>query len=384
MTETTKTKNHYLKDVPESLRKEIPSVLIFYSLKQGRKVDIRLEVTGNLSDNTPLMVELVSQEGDLSMTPTPVNSRDLTASFIIDKGTQQGSHILQVTYHDYVLESTTFEVLDEESVRQMEEFDRGLKVQDQVYEAVEKGNYNQAIDLQKEAATHFLNANNPELAANSWEDLADILYDENQLAFSKHSLQEALEIYSGVKELENREEILTRIREEMEICDQAIADSKTTKTKIQLRREEKGYSQTQLAALVGVTPEIIQAWEEGQRLEELKQFFELAQVLNCKVDDLMEIKDNLSIKDSKPLSNRQIYSNIRNLREKQKYSQNQLALLVGVTGEVIQKWEDGDELGELLRYFELAQVLDCKSSELIEYVDSIIKPTLQKFSPNHS
>ena len=373
MTKKTETNDHYLRELRENLPEEIPNVLLFYTLKQGRKVDIRLEVTGDrqlkLSDDNPLEVELISQEGDLLMKPVRVNLADLTASLTIDENIKQGSYILQVTYQNWVLDSTTFEVLDEESAQQMEEFDRGLEIQDQVYEAIEESNYGKAFNLQKEVAQHFLNANNPELAANSWEDLADILDDKNQLAFSKHSLQDALEIYSDIEELENREEILTRILETIEKYPSFVSNIKPL-------REATGLSQQGLAFLSDVSLKTIQNWEQGQQLEPLPQYLKLSQKLGCKITDLLGYKGvGLSI---------QPISNIKKLREKKGLSLEGLAFELNVSRITLQEWEnDPNKIAQCIKqYAKLAEALKCNIDDLIEFIDisSERKPIESSFS----
>lgn len=284
----SKIDDRYLKEFLQTLPKEIPSVLLFHTPsmpKQGDKVNIRLEVEGNLSADVPLMIKFLTQEGDLLIDPIPVELSSLTASFTIPETIEQGSYVLAVAYNDGFLDSITFDIVDEESARQMAEFEQGLFIEEQVSQAIKKGNYDEAINLQEKAVEHFLNANNPELAGRSWEDLAEVLYENNKPTLSKDALEKALGIYSGIKGLENKEEFINRINEKIEIC-------KPLKNKIKFLREKKGYSQAQLAVLVGVTPEIIQKWEERQELEVLIQYFELAQVLDCKFSDLIELVDD--------------------------------------------------------------------------------------------
>jgi transcriptional regulator with XRE-family HTH domain len=365
MNKTTNLNDNYLTESLETLPEKIPSVLLFYTLKPGRKVDVRLEVTGDgeLNNSDPnLMVELISQEGNLLIDPIPVIFPDLTASFTLPEDIKQGSYILQVTYQNLVLYNTTFDVVDEESARQMEEFDRGLEIQDQVYQAIEESNYAEAINLQKEAAKHFLNANNPELAASSWEDLADILYEKNELRLSKEALEKTWEIYSSIEELENREEILARIRENLDKYRRFIS-------KIKAFREAKGLSQEGLAFLLDVGLNTIQKWEQGQGMEQLQQYWELSQSLDCKITNLIRYEGvGLSI---------QPRANIKELREQKNLTLEGLAFKLYVVPKTIQEWEEQDpkKLDQCIkRYDELAKVLDCNIDDLIEFVDSTSKP----------
>ncbi|GBF80822.1 helix-turn-helix domain-containing protein [Aphanothece sacrum] len=364
----------HLKEFLQNLPEQIPSIELFstpWMGKQGDKVNIRLEVTGgSIAADIPLMIEFFNQEGDFSIDPIPVNSSDLTASFTLPEKFDQGSYVLQVTYNKVILASKTFDIVDEESARQMAEFEEGLGIEDQVSQAIKKGNYDEAIKLQEKAVEHFLNANNPELAARSWEDLVENLYKNNKPELSKDALEKALGIYSGIEGLENKEEFITRINEKIEICNNTIIQPEPLKNNIKLLREKKEHSQEQLAALVGKTPDIIKVWEEGQGFEEIKQFFELAQALNCQIDDLIQINYDVSNK-------LKIRSKIRNLIENNTtLTQSQLAFLVGETPDIIKKWEEGQELQELIPYFQLAQELDCKLSDLIELVDDTVKPKL--------
>ncbi len=214
----TKIDDRYLKKNLKDLPEHIPSVFLFHTPpmgKHGDKIDIRLEITEKFSDDTPLMVELLNQEGDLLIDPIPINFPNLTASFKIPQNIEQGIYILKITYNDCTLESTTFNIVDAESAQEVAEFDKGLEIEDKVSQAIEEGDYNQASNLQEKAERHFINANNPELAGYSWEKLAELLSDKNQILLQK-TLEKAWVIYSSLEELENQEEILKRIRHKIE------------------------------------------------------------------------------------------------------------------------------------------------------------------------
>jgi sulfur transfer complex TusBCD TusB component (DsrH family) len=162
----------------------IPSVLLFYSQKQGKKLEINLEVTKNFSES--LQVALINQRGDLLVTPIIVISPNWTGELSLED-IPEGSYLLQVLYQDYVLDKTTFELLDEASAQQMEEFQEGLEIEDRVTQALEKGNYTEAMTLQEKAAKCY--HDNPELAARSWEELAEKLYEKQQFLLSKRGFK---------------------------------------------------------------------------------------------------------------------------------------------------------------------------------------------------
>ena len=57
--------------------------------------------------------------------------------------------------------------------------------------------------------------------------------------------------------------------------------------------------------------------------------------------------------------------NIKHIREKKNFSQNQLADLVGVDRSAIAKWETGKAKPTADNLLKLAEVLDCSIDELL-------------------
>ena len=67
-----------------------------------------------------------------------------------------------------------------------------------------------------------------------------------------------------------------------------------TKTKLKELRERAGLSQTQLALKAGVSPRMIPKYEAGANDINKAQgitLYKIAQVLGCKVEDLLELKE---------------------------------------------------------------------------------------------
>ena len=58
-------------------------------------------------------------------------------------------------------------------------------------------------------------------------------------------------------------------------------------TKIEKRRKEKALSRKELAEKVGVTPESIRHYEQNIREPKASILKELAQVLECRMEDLI-------------------------------------------------------------------------------------------------
>jgi len=62
---------------------------------------------------------------------------------------------------------------------------------------------------------------------------------------------------------------------------------------IRERRKEKGFTQIQLAELVEVNQTAISQWERGITHPRMKNCLQLATVLGCTVNDLLDIKDKI-------------------------------------------------------------------------------------------
>jgi DNA-binding XRE family transcriptional regulator len=63
------------------------------------------------------------------------------------------------------------------------------------------------------------------------------------------------------------------------------------KSRIKVRLAELEISQTELAEKMGVTKQTMNAWVNGRMKPPLETAFKIAHLLNCKVDDLWEYKD---------------------------------------------------------------------------------------------
>lgn len=59
-------------------------------------------------------------------------------------------------------------------------------------------------------------------------------------------------------------------------------------TEIRRLREERGFSQQELAQALGVTQGAVSHWENGVRKPDIDDIVKIAQLFNCKVDDLID------------------------------------------------------------------------------------------------
>lgn len=267
----------------------IPSVALTYNppvVLPGGQVQVGLEVDGKFAPNTVLKVDLASEDEEVLLSASIVFP-GLTADLAIPCDFDEGTYRLQVIYKNSVLDSTFLDVVkDKVYVQQMEDFAKGLSIEDQVAKAVKKGNYEEVFVLQEQVEQLYRSASNLELAARSWEDLGEALFEKEQPKLSKKALVKALSIYSGVQELEDNQPIIDRIHKTIEICQNFISKSTPFKSVDFLKKIE--ISAESIAQKI---------FESTQRLKEAKlrkekttrerQQFEIEeQRLNLEINEL--------------------------------------------------------------------------------------------------
>ncbi|NER79353.1 MAG: helix-turn-helix domain-containing protein [Leptolyngbya sp. SIO1D8] len=81
----------------------------------------------------------------------------------------------------------------------------------------------------------------------------------------------------------------------------------TQKSRVAELRELAGFTQAQLAVLVGVTPNTIQNWEKPNGLKQLERYLKMAELFGCQVEELVEYvqaeeSDSSVIKKTKEFS----------------------------------------------------------------------------------
>jgi hypothetical protein len=100
----------------------------------------------------------------------------------------------------------------------MKHFAEALNKQEEVATALEFGNYERAIALQKNCEVLYIAIDNQELAARYWEQLAEKLFDLDAFKDAKKALEYSLVLFKTIEDLADKDEILKRLREEIEIC----------------------------------------------------------------------------------------------------------------------------------------------------------------------
>lgn len=65
-----------------------------------------------------------------------------------------------------------------------------------------------------------------------------------------------------------------------------MANTQKRHNRLRVLREQKGWSQTELAALVGVNQCMISLYESGDTLPRMGTLFRLTELLGCTMEDL--------------------------------------------------------------------------------------------------
>lgn len=84
-------------------------------------------------------------------------------------------------------------------------------------------------------------------------------------------------------------------------------------------RTQRGYSQSQLAELSGVSVRMVQYYEQGAKdinLAQANTLYKLAQALECNMEELLEF--NLGDDLTKPVD-RELYNRMKEVYEENKY-----------------------------------------------------------------
>jgi transcriptional regulator with XRE-family HTH domain len=202
-------------------------------------------------------------------------------------------------------------------------------------------------------------AGNNKLAARSWKELAKKFYDRKDLKFCIYALNESLELYSEVDDLDYKKEILEQIHREMKFCDDEIfyssfpKDIKQYSSEIKYYREKLRLSFSRVSRTLRPTldPAMIECWEKGEEMEQLENYLKLSNVFDCRVDQL--INYDYPINNEYSINNKPIKSKIQELREKKGYKEQELADKINVGIDLIKQWQKSNELKSLKQFLDL-------------------------------
>lgn len=121
-------------------------------------------------------------------------------------------------------------------------------------------------------------------------------------------------------------------------------------------RARKGISQAELASRAGITQGYLSDLENGNQNPSLDVLIRLANVLDCKLDDLVMNEDEDAVGNVK----------LREIRVEKQLTQKRLADISGVAREVINRIENGKSNPDTMTLIRLAKALDCKLDDLVD------------------
>lgn len=197
----------------------------------GDMVEIRLYTDDDRKTSVSLRVELLSEQDEVLLSevkvfvPSQKSPHYFTTSefSLPQDNLAEGSYILRVINNYEILDSVQLDVFEDSSyvadvVRKMKYFTEGLTIKSAVLTAIEFGNYDKAIALQKKVANSYISMGNQILAAKTWEELAEKLFELKAFKESKEALEQSLALFKKIEDLADKDEILKRLTEEIEIC----------------------------------------------------------------------------------------------------------------------------------------------------------------------
>jgi len=216
--------------LPESMReKKIRGVVLNYwppVVLPGEELTIRLYVKENAPNQANLEIKLNSEQGQLlasKSTEVFLNLAAISPCFVtkleIPENLSEGVYVLQVWENQTLLASAELKLTEDQVYANYRKyFAEALNKQEEVATALEFGNYERAITLQKDCEVLYILIDNKELAARYWEQLAEKLFDLDAFKDAKKALEYSLVLFKTIEDLADKDEILKRLREEIEIC----------------------------------------------------------------------------------------------------------------------------------------------------------------------
>ena len=148
------------------------------------------------------------------------------------------------------------------------------------------------------------------------------------------------------------------------------------KSQIKVLREKKGLTQRELADSWGVSEVTVQNWEtEASKAYTLACFVLMCKALACQPEELICTTPAYPSSSDINHIRRQIQSNvalespplrIAELRNKNGFTQKDLSLVLDVSVNTIQNWENGRTSGKkITKIIRLCETLECKYTDLV-------------------
>jgi hypothetical protein len=192
----------------------------------GEGLTIRLYVKENAPNQTDLEIKINSEQGQLlasKSTEVSLNLATISPCFItkleIPEHLPEDVYVLQIWENQTLLASADLELTkDQDYANYRKSLAEALNKQEEVATALEFGNYERAIALQKDCEVLYIAIDNQELAARYWEQLAEKLFDLDALNDAKKALEYSLVLFKAIKDLDNQDLVVKRIQEEIKIC----------------------------------------------------------------------------------------------------------------------------------------------------------------------
>ena len=124
--------------------------------------------------------------------------------------------------------------------------------------------------------------------------------------------------------------------------------------RIKEARLQNGISQKELATAIGVAQNTLSQYENGKREADYDTILKISEILNCPIDYLIRGEDGENH-----------INRIAELREERNLSQQELALIIGVTPNAVSNWENGDQNPDYGSLKKMAYFFNCSTDYLL-------------------
>ena len=131
--------------------------------------------------------------------------------------------------------------------------------------------------------------------------------------------------------------------------------------RIKEARLQNGISQKELATAIGVAQNTLSQYENGKREADYDTILKISEILNCPIDYLIRGEDGENH-----------INRIAELREERNLSQQELALIIGVTPNAVSNWEMG------IKTQTMVLLKKWRISSTVQLIISLVEPHLEE------